>query len=266
MAIEYIQDHVAQANLRLVEQDKESINLNKLLSAIVSPVQELEDCFQDLIYERSLTTATGVNLDNLGAIVGEKRNYKKDSDYRIAILSRIIINASGGTVNEIIAAIMLLYGTKNIEVSNLYPACYSIFIDQSPEKLAGIKQIISSITPAGIGDFVIIANSSEGGLFELSECSSERVNYLTTDSQNLQVYDNATVNDFMVEADSLLEPQGKVGLSELSLNRYDLLVNESIYLVSRDDNTKLDIINSKLDEDDYSVIFDGGELTEIINE
>jgi hypothetical protein len=103
-------------------------------------------------------------------------------------------------------------------------------------------------------------------LFELSECSSERINFLTTDSQNLQIYDNATVNDFMVEADTLLEPQGEVGLSELSLNRYDLLVDGSIYLVSQDDDTKLDIITSKLDEDDYSVLFEGGELTEIINE
>jgi hypothetical protein len=266
MAIEYIKDHVTEANLRLLEQDKESLNLVNLLSAIIRPIQDVEDSFQDLVFKRSVTTATGLTLDNLGTIVGEKRNYRKDSDYRIAIVSRIIINRSGGTADEIIAAIMLLYNTKSIEVTNLYPACYSIFIDQEVEKLTGIKRIISSITPAGVGDFVVIANSRVNGLFELSECSSSRENFLITNNQQLKVYNEATAYDFMVEVDALQEPQGEVGLSELSLNRYDLLVNESIYLVSEDDDTKLDIITSTLDEDDYSIIFEGGELTEIVNE
>ena len=266
MAIEHIKNHIVQAGARLVEQDKESPNLVNLLNALVKPVQEIEDSFQDLIYNRFLTTAIGLSLDNLGTIIGEKRDYRKDYDYRIAILSRIIINRSGGTGDEIIAAIMLLYGAKNIEIANLYPACYSIFIGKEPEQLVGIKQIISSITPAGIGDFVIIANSGSSGSFEFSECSSVRTNFLVANAEQLEVYDDAALDDFMVDADSLVEPKGDVGFSELSLNRYDLLVNESIYLVSEEDDTKLDIITSTLDEDDYSIIFEGGELAEVINE
>lgn len=266
MVLEHIKNHVALAGLRLVEQDKESSNLVNLLSSLVRPIQEIEDSFQDLIYSRSLTAATGVSLDNFGTIVGEKRNYRKDNDYRIAILSRIIINASGGTADEIIAAVMLLYAVKNIEITNLYPACYFIFIAGEPEKLAGIKQVISSITPAGIGDFVITASSEQNGSFEFSECSSISANFLTNEQAQLEIYNDASPYNFMVEVDSIREPQGDVGFSELALNRYDLLVNGSIYLVSEEDDTKLDIITSTLDEDDYSVIFEGGELAEVINE
>lgn len=266
MTIEYIKDHVTRACSRLVEQDKESSNLVNLLSGLVLPLQALEDTFYDLILSRSLITATGQTLDNFGTIVGEKRNYRNDASYRRAILSRIIINASGGTANEIITAIMLLYATKSIEIRNLYPACYSIFIDMEPEKLIGIKQVITSITPAGIGDFVITASSRQNGSFEFSECSSISANFLTNEQTQLEIYNNATTYDFMVEVDSLRTPTGDVGFSELSLNRYDLLVNESIYLVSEADDTKLDIITSVLDEDDYSVIFEGGALAEMINE
>lgn len=266
MTLEYIKDHVAQADLRLVEQDKESPNLVNLLNSLVRPLQAVEDAFHDLILARSLTTAVGKTLDNFGTIVGEKRNYRDDASYRRAILSRIIINASGGTANEIIAAIMLLYAIKNIEITNLYPACYSIFIAGKPEQLVGIKQLVSSITPAGIGDFVITASSSSNGSFEFSECSSTSTNFLTNEQAQLEIYNDANPYDFMVEIDSVREPQGDVGFSELALNRYDLLVNESIYLVSEVDDTKLDIITSVLDEDDYSVIFEGGELAEMINE
>ncbi len=264
MTLSYIDNHTEMANSRLVQQDKESYNTVNFLNAIIDPVQEIEDSFQDISYKRSLETAQGVNLDNFGLIVGEARDFRKDEDFRIGILTRIIVNMGGGTVEEIITAITLLYRPKQIEVTNLYPACFSIFIEEDVQNLLGIKRIINSIRPVAIGDFVITANVSDYGLFEFSECSSELMNFETSGDQVL-VRESSSSYDFAVQANTLLEPRGSVGLSELSLNRYGLLVNqENNYVVTA--ATELSMITSHTDDDDYTVYWDGGELTEVINE
>lgn len=55
-------------------------------------------------------TAAGVHLTRLGALVGESRNGRTDTNYRIAIKGRIAANRSGGTWPEILNILHLTLG------------------------------------------------------------------------------------------------------------------------------------------------------------
>lgn len=265
MAILYIDNHSLKAKTRLIQQDKESYNLNMLLGALVNPIQEIENSFQDLIYECSFLTAVGTNLDNFGSLVGEQRGFRKDKEFRRGLLARIFMNKGGGTANELIHAMKLSFGVDTIEITNLYPACFSIFIEQDVCDLMGIKQFISSISPLGIGDFVVTANASISGLLEFSECASGEFNLVTDAQDQFQVIQDGETQDFFVASATILNPKGNVGLSELSLNKYNLTIDGGIYVVD-EDATELAVLTSKTDDDDYTPCWEGGELIEVIND
>ena len=218
MTLSYIDNHTEMANSRLVQQDKESYNTVNFLNAIIDPVQEIEDSFQDLSYKRSLETALGVNLDNFGLIVGEVRDFRKDEDFRVGILTRIIINMGGGTATDIITAINLLYRPRKIEIKEIYPANFSLFIRKEYDNLLGIRGLINSIKPVGIGKVDIFTVKGED-IFKFSESSSESVNYLvnSTLEQNLDLNETATVSPLLVEADTISSSAGSFGFGEFIL-------------------------------------------------
>ena len=89
--IAQINNHSFIAQNNLLTQDNRP-NIKGLLSAIIEPLQDIEDSLFELYKNRSLTYATGYYLDGIGAIIGEPRDYRNDTDYRLAILVRIISN------------------------------------------------------------------------------------------------------------------------------------------------------------------------------
>lgn len=62
-------DRVAQARGLLIQQYKESPNLNGLIDSATLRLQNIEDEHEKLLTQRSLETAAGVNLDIIGKIV-----------------------------------------------------------------------------------------------------------------------------------------------------------------------------------------------------
>jgi len=66
-------DHNALAESRLATQFSESVNLIAYIKALLVEADTLEQVFQDLLEKRWIDTAEGVNLDIIGAIVGQSR-------------------------------------------------------------------------------------------------------------------------------------------------------------------------------------------------
>lgn len=66
-------DHKALAESRLANQFKKSVNLIAYIKALLSEADTLEQVYQSLLNDRWIDTAEGVNLDILGAIVGQSR-------------------------------------------------------------------------------------------------------------------------------------------------------------------------------------------------
>jgi hypothetical protein len=124
MAITQITNHSAQALARLKEQFKDKPKYIDLILSFTNQIQPLEDALWQLLTERAVDTAIGVQLDNLGTIVGEARNGDTDDDYRPRIRARIWVNRASGLTEELIQAVLLLVTDPDaeVEVENQYPA------------------------------------------------------------------------------------------------------------------------------------------------
>ena len=68
-------DHLDLAESRLATQYRESTNLITYIRALLSEANTLEQVLRDLINLRWIDTATGINLDILGSIVGQRRTF-----------------------------------------------------------------------------------------------------------------------------------------------------------------------------------------------
>jgi hypothetical protein len=99
---EQITDHVDAAIDRLPEQHKGKTKIEALISALTDPFQTLENGLWQLLTERGVDTAVGVQLTAIGDLVGEPRAGDVDDDYRPRIRARIATNKSTGTISDIL--------------------------------------------------------------------------------------------------------------------------------------------------------------------
>jgi hypothetical protein len=219
------EDHLQAILSYDLEQYKESKALSFLVKALISQLQRTEDAFLDLQLKRFIPTAFGYTLDLMGSIVGELRNFKNDNDYRTAILVRALINNGGGTPEDIISAIRILYAPRKIEYSENTSANFSLFIQSRtiipPEVdlgLFNIRSLINSIKPMGVGDFIVVASSADN-LFRFSDSTSELLNFLVNSppEQNLDINETTGVLPLLVEADTISSSAGSFGFGEFIL-------------------------------------------------
>jgi len=103
-----ITDHVTQAIARLHEQHKGKTNIEALLTCLVAPMQDIEDALFQLLTERTIDTAIGVQLDIIGKLVGEPRNGLSDDDYRRHVRARISVSRSKTRVADLIVVTRLM--------------------------------------------------------------------------------------------------------------------------------------------------------------
>lgn len=159
-----IVDHQAQAIARLTTIFKDKPKIAALLSAFVSPTQDIEAILYDLFGQRSIDTAVGYQLDILGEIVGVKRKGRSDSDYRLAIIGKIAINTSEGTSEDLIAIFNFLTGSVKSWITFVYPAEVGIYADKNLGGLnvEEIYNICQSIIAGGVKLFGIGSYNSDG--------------------------------------------------------------------------------------------------------
>lgn len=151
--MELIVDHPAQAVARLSQQFKTKPLIVALLKSWVTQVQELENALWDLREMRTLSTATGIYLDEIGAIVGQPRNGMDDDTYRVWISARVLVNRSSGTTEQVIGFVKKLVG-ESVEVwlDEQYPAAFAIQVGGiDPAKGVEIARLLQLAKPAGVG-------------------------------------------------------------------------------------------------------------------
>src|SRR3954469_1915667 len=104
MPLEHSTDHVARAPARALQQykDAKAPGVVDVVGDLASEVQALEDALFGIVDETSLANAVGVNLDRLGAIVGEPRAGESDSPYWIRIAAKILVNRSTGSIDDLV--------------------------------------------------------------------------------------------------------------------------------------------------------------------
>lgn len=187
MSLQYIKNHVELANSRLVQQDKESYNFVKLLSALTIKLQEIEDALFYLFDRMGVFTAEGKTLDIIGEIVNEARKSRMDAEYRFRILRKIMQNNSCGTPEDIIN--LVLFFVKDISQIRLIETSYSYFFievrtDIGIDTIKIMKEIILTTKPVGVAFGIIVIRLNQLNIFD--ETYSEIYDY-TVDkkSQNM---------------------------------------------------------------------------------
>lgn len=122
-------DQKEQGLDRLLEQFKDKPNIRGTLGAYLSQTKGVEDLYFDLIENRGLETASGVQLDILGNLFGESRNGKSDEEYLKAIKFTISIDNSKATPDYLMSIVKEFTESTTVNYFQHQPACYQITFD-----------------------------------------------------------------------------------------------------------------------------------------
>lgn len=109
-------------------------NITKLLTGLLTPAQDVENAFQQLLTQRQVNTAEGAQLDVLGRLVGQSRGGMDDNAYRRMIRARISVNRSKGVIRDVITVALLVVGDDDatITVDNQGAAAFVLRVDDAP--------------------------------------------------------------------------------------------------------------------------------------
>lgn len=161
-----ISDHYERANALLASQFRDTLpgeaknNMQKLLKGLIDSMQEIDNQNQELIFERFLQTAQGVQLDGIGQIVGLARvPGQTDQSYREDIQFQIFINQSNGTPEEAIQILKYLTDASKVWYFDMFPAAYEMATNglTFPPHPVDLVTAIQQISPAGVNYVPIVA-------------------------------------------------------------------------------------------------------------
>jgi hypothetical protein len=148
----------------------EENNIKKLLRALVTPVQDLEDTLQTLLVERSIDTAVGEQLNVLGRLVGQERAGLVDDDYRRVLRARISVHRSKGTIADInkITRLIAYPDPLDIEIDNHGPAALTVYVNGgivSFQTSATLAKLLQEAVAGGVRIFLETQNISDADAF-----------------------------------------------------------------------------------------------------
>lgn len=110
--VQYDPDYVMNTYNLLLEQFKSSPNIIKLLQIISQKKKEIDDEVIFLGKHRTIETATGIALDNIGEELGVPRSGASDEDYRVVLKIRSYRTRSSGTTPQILDILSRFTGTS----------------------------------------------------------------------------------------------------------------------------------------------------------
>lgn len=146
-------DHVNTGLARLTEQYKDKPRMKGLLQSYLNQIQDLEDAAWSVMWGYNIYKAVGVQLDTLGAIVGEARQGLTDTEYRAMLFVRILINLCNSTVPEILTIFERFYPGAQYELIQYDYAYFSLrvvgVIPESPSSYR-FNQVLQTVKAGGV--------------------------------------------------------------------------------------------------------------------
>lgn len=154
-------DNCLAAIAHLLEEFKGRPRIEALVCTLGDRATAIEQALINVKEFRSLSTAVGQQLDELGTLYGELRGGKTDDDYRRRLEALAIVVASKGTSNEMIDALVALdngFAPSAISLVPHYPAGL-IMTAQVPDGMQEVGEdfgrVLKKIVPAGV-QFVLL--------------------------------------------------------------------------------------------------------------
>lgn len=173
MTLAHVTDHETRAAARLTEQFKDKAAVVALLKSWAVQVQALEDQSQELQLQRALASATGINLDLLGAIVGQPRGGRNDTQFRLWIAGRVLVNKSRGKTQQLIAIASKLVNGP-VRLREYQPATFVIYCERVIVGNDGVEvaKLLEIAKAAGVHMQFIWYDSPTAFRFSLSGSSA----------------------------------------------------------------------------------------------
>lgn len=177
-----ITDHINRALANLLAQFDNSPKLRELVSIFVAEVQVIEDVYNELLTERILSAAEGVQLDRIGKFVGLSRDDLSDSIYRVLLGAKITANRAGaqlglgGWVNQLLTVMStLILGLAPIIYTRHGRANYTLHFEIAPTiddtHARRIAEFMSLMPPSGVG-FAVVHGAEDTKLFDSADPNS----------------------------------------------------------------------------------------------
>lgn len=135
---------------KLLSQFRGKDNIENTLRSYLEQVQETQGAYEEMLDERDVLTAVGVQLDHIGNLVGEDRKLREDDAYRTAIFIRIAVNTNNGTLPDLHAIIKLLTGAEEVRIAEHFPASVYVYLYKGMD-LTTAEELINLVLPAGVG-------------------------------------------------------------------------------------------------------------------
>lgn len=172
----------------ILSQFEDTPILHGILDSILSQTDDIEGMFHALLEERTLLTAVGSQLDMVGSLVGEARQGRDDNLYRQSILTRISINTSTGTINDLLDIAKIYSGATEVRLWEHYPAKTSMFVT-GVSNIEGIQNTLQTAAPAGVGQIQVQVSVNDDALIPVEEGSTDIKGILPEDNaiHNLRI-------------------------------------------------------------------------------
>jgi len=175
MTIEQINDHAGKAKERLPRFLDGATNFNALIDIFSSRTQDLETELFNLLDQRNLSDAVGVQLDGLGQILNLEREVgQSDADYRQALIGETGQLALSGQIESLINVFNALTSAVTSDVVEFFPASVLLtaFFDgdlEDPNVDQSIIDAMDKVRAAGVNLDLRYAEETE--YLELSDIS-----------------------------------------------------------------------------------------------
>jgi len=159
-----------------------------MIHAFAIPSQSLEDVMGDMLADRGLDTAGGVNLDRIGQIVGADRDGNTDEDYEIIIAAQIAGNNSDGTARDLLGITQVLMASQytGAYIKEVFPAKVVIGVEVAiplpdPNNVARVASGLEEAKVAGVDLDIEMAVADNFFAFD-SDTSTGSAGFATTDN------------------------------------------------------------------------------------
>lgn len=150
-----IDSHVINSQDLLLQQFRDKLNILKLSEVYLQQMQGVEDEWFSLLNSLGIDSATLFALDLIGKEVGEDRQGRNDDDYRDAIKTRIFINNSSGTPEDVISATLQITKADIVNYSEQHPA--GVVLEIIGAEYISKAPIIKETLPAAV-DLIFQSN------------------------------------------------------------------------------------------------------------
>ena len=144
-------------------------------------VQELEGEFNKLLDLRTLALAFGEQLDGLGSLLGITRDGDDDETYRVALAWKAAVNASNGTVEDILRAAATIESVTQVQLLEFFPAHVNVYFHGEVIS-ARLRQMLKQMPREGVGLTITSAESlrplvfgPDGGWFRATSIYDTKV-------------------------------------------------------------------------------------------